>query len=196
MERRTKLKSLGELFLTFAKIGLFTFGGGYAMISLIEDTCVTRKKWITQEEMTDMTVVAESTPGPIAINMATYTGWRRAGIPGALAATLGVALPSFLIIFFLSALLKQWLEIPWVARAFTGIRAAVAVLILSAGIRMAKKLPRKPLPLGIMAASLTILLTASLAGFHVSSLLLMAAAGLLSLCLYNLRDRRKEADRK
>ena len=88
------------LFLTFFKIGLFTFGGGYAMISIIEDTCVRKKKWITDEEMINMTVIAESTPGPIAINCSTYIGYKQKGLLGAVAATLGVILPSFIIIFF------------------------------------------------------------------------------------------------
>lgn len=79
-----------ELFFTFAKIGLFTFGGGYAMISIIENQCVERKKWISSDEMMNMTVIAESTPGPIAINCSTFAGYKRAGIPGAFAATLGM----------------------------------------------------------------------------------------------------------
>ena len=91
-----------ELFLTFAKIGLFTFGGGYAMISIIENKCVEEKKWITHDEMMNMTVIAESTPGPIAINCATYTGYKKAGFIGALVATLGMTLPSFILIFFIS----------------------------------------------------------------------------------------------
>ena len=88
-----------ELFLTFFKIGLFTFGGGYAMISIIEDNCVERKKWITHEEMMDVTVIAESTPGPIAINCATFVGYRQAGILGAAIATVGMVTPSFFILY-------------------------------------------------------------------------------------------------
>ena len=95
------MKILLELFLTFAKIGMFTFGGGYAMISVIENNCVERKKWITHDEMMDMTVIAESTPGPIAINCSTFTGYKIAGIPGALASTVGIVVPSFVIIFII-----------------------------------------------------------------------------------------------
>ena len=90
-----------ELFLTFLKIGLFTFGGGYAMISIIENNCVEKKKWITHDEMMDITVIAESTPGPIAINCATFVGYKIAGILGAIAATFGVVVPSFVIIFLM-----------------------------------------------------------------------------------------------
>ena len=107
-----------ELFLTFLKIGLFTFGGGYAMISIIENNCVEQKKWISHDEMMDITVIAESTPGPIAINCATFVGYKIAGMLGAVAATLGVVLPSFVIIFVISTFLDNFLEIPFIANAF------------------------------------------------------------------------------
>ena len=93
---------LFELFLTFAKIGAFTFGGGYAMLALLDHTCVEEKKWLTAEEFSDLTVIAESTPGPIAINCSTYTGYKKGGLPGAVAATLGMVLPSFLILLLIS----------------------------------------------------------------------------------------------
>ena len=90
-----------ELFLTFAKVGMFTFGGGYAMISIIENTCVQQKKWITHDEMMEITVIAESTPGPIAINAATYVGYKQSGIAGSIAATVGLVLPSFVVIYLI-----------------------------------------------------------------------------------------------
>ena len=120
------------MFYTFAKIGLFTFGGGYAMIALIENNCVERKKWITHEDMMDITVIAESTPGPIAINCATFVGWQQAGILGAIAATLGVVLPSFLIILAISVFLNQFLEITIIANVFKGMKVSVGILILNA----------------------------------------------------------------
>ena len=119
-----------DLFLTFSKIGLFTFGGGYAMIALIEDICVEKKQWITHDEMMNVTVIAESTPGPIAINCATYVGYKQKGLAGAAAATVGMVLPSFCIIFLISMFLDNFLEIPWIAHAFLGIKAAVGILIL------------------------------------------------------------------
>ena len=100
-----------DLFLTFVKIGLFTFGGGYAMISLIEHYCSEQKQWITHDEMMDVTVIAESTPGPIAINCATFVGYKQKGLMGAAAATIGVVLPSFCIIFLISMFLDNFLEI-------------------------------------------------------------------------------------
>ena len=94
-----------SLFLTFFRIGLFTFGGGYAMIAVIEDICVTKKQWITHEDLMNVTVIAESTPGPVAINCATFVGYKQKGILGAVAATLGVVLPSFIIIWVISMFL-------------------------------------------------------------------------------------------
>ena len=123
-----------ELFFTFVKIGLFTFGGGYAMISMIENNCVEKKAWITHDEMMDVTVIAESTPGPIAINCATFTGYKKAGFLGALVATLGIVVPSFIVIFLISMFLDNFLEITIVANAFKGIKVGVGLLIIDAEI--------------------------------------------------------------
>ena len=130
-----------ELFLTFAKIGLFTIGGGYAMLAIIEDTVVSQKKWMTHEEMMELLVIAESTPGPIAINCATYVGYRTHGILGAAAATLGMVTPSFVIIYAISRFLDNFLEIGIIASAFRGIKVGVGIVIINAGINMIKKIP-------------------------------------------------------
>lgn len=179
---------LWELFRVFFKIGLFTFGGGYAMISIIEDACVDRRGWITKEEMDDLVVVAESTPGPIAINCATYVGRRQAGLAGALCATLGMILPSFLVIFAISRFLDRFLEIRVVANAFKGIKLAVCILILDAGRRLFLRMPKKPLPLTILFVSLALMLAVSFLSLRLSSVLLMLAAGALSLLAYGLRQ--------
>ena len=136
---------LMELFFTFVKIGLFTFGGGYAMISMIENNCVEKKAWITHDEMMDVTVIAESTPGPIAINCATFTGYKKAGFLGALVATLGIVVPSFIVIFLISMFLDNFLEITIVANAFKGIKVGVGLLILDAAITMINKMQKKKL---------------------------------------------------
>ena len=140
-----------DLFFTFAKVGLFTFGGGYAMIVLIENTCVEKKQWITHDEMMNITVVAESTPGPIAINCATYVGYRQKGFAGALIATIGMILPSFCIIFAISKFLDHFLEITWIAHAFQGIKIAVGILILDAAVKMLQKMQKKNDAQGIYA---------------------------------------------
>lgn len=186
---------LSELFLTFAKIGLFTFGGGYAMISVIEDNCVRRKGWITHDEMMDVTVIAESTPGPIAINAATFVGFRQAGIWGATAATLGIVLPSFIIIFAISMLLDSFLEISVIANAFRGIKAAVGILILDAAFTMIKKMPRKALPRGIMVCAAVAMLLINIFALRFSSISLMLVAGIVSLAIFCAQGR-KGGERK
>ena len=182
-----------DLFLTFAKIGLFTFGGGYAMIPLIEDNCVTRKQWISHDEMMNITVISESTPGPIAINCATYIGYKQKGIGGAVAATIGMALPSFCIIFLISLFLDRFLEIRWIANAFRGIKLAVGILILDAAIRMIRKMPKTPLPVTITACSFVAMLIVSICSARVTSIALMLIAGLIGLIVY-LISGRKEGD--
>ena len=175
---------LPDLFLTFAKIGLFTFGGGYAMIALIEDACVEKKRWITHDEMMDVTVIAESTPGPIAINCATYVGFKQKGYAGAAAATVGIVLPSFCIIFLISRFLDNFLEIAWIAHAFQGIRIAVGILILDAAVKMIRKMQKRPFPLAVMTASFIAMLLVDIFALRISSITLMLAAAAVSLALY------------
>ncbi len=179
-----------DLFLTFFRIGLFTFGGGYAMISLIDDTCVERKRWITRDEMMDITVIAESTPGPIAINCATFVGYKQKGLPGAAAATVGVVVPSFLVILLISMFLDRFLEITWIAHAFQGIKLAVGILILDAALKMIRHTEKKPLPLAIMGCAAVGMLLIDLLALRVSSIALMLAAAVVSLSVFLCRQLR------
>ena len=172
-----------DLFLCFAKIGLFTFGGGYAMIVLIGNACVEKKHWLTHDEMMNITAIAESTPGPISINCATYIGYKQKGFAGSLVATFGIVLPSFCIIFLISMFLDRFLEITWFAHAFQGIKAAVGILIIDAGFKMLKKMKKKPLSVAIAACAFIAMLLISLLSLKVSSLVLMLAAGLVSLTI-------------
>lgn len=173
-----------DLFLTFAKVGLFTFGGGYAMVALIEDACVKKKRWITHDEMMNVTVIAESTPGPIAINCATFVGYKQKGLPGAATATLGIVLPSFLIIFLISSFLDNFLEITWIANAFRGIKIAVGILILDAGIRMVQKMQKKLLPRVFMISAFLLMTIINIFALRISTIILMLAAGAVSLILF------------
>ncbi len=184
------------LFAAFAKIGCFTFGGGYAMISIIENICVEKKKWITHEDMLNITVIAESTPGPIAINCATFVGYKKKGWLGALAATLGIVLPSFVIIFLIASVLDSFLEIAVIANAFKGIKLAVGILILDAGVKMLKKLPKKPVELGIMAVSTLVMLFIDLFALKFSSISLMLLAAALGLIFYLLGNCRKKEEKQ
>lgn len=172
---------LADLFLTFAKIGCFTFGGGYAMIALIENACVEEKKWIDHDDMMNITVIAESTPGPIAINCATFVGYRQAGIAGALTATFGIVLPSFLIIFGISRFLDHFLEITWIAEAFQGIKIAVGILIVDAGMKMLKKMKKKAFPMIIAGCAFLMVTASEISGIHVSVIVLLMAAALIGI---------------
>lgn len=175
-----------DLMLTFGKIGCFTFGGGYAMISLIEHTCVEQKKWLSTDEMLDVTVIAESTPGPIAINCATYVGYKQAGFIGAAAATFGMVLPSFLILYVISLYLEQYMQLTWIARAFRGIRIGVGILILEAGLTMLKKMSKTAFAKKIVAFSFFCMLAANLMGLRISSVALMLLTGCVSLVRFRM----------
>lgn len=142
MEPGCKSNTVISLFFTFLKIGAFTFGGGYAMIPLIQKEVVEKKRWIKDEDILDIVAIAESTPGPIAINSATFVGYEVRGFLGALAATLGVVLPSFLIILGISYVLRQFQHLRAVQYAFNGIRAGVLALIIKALISMYRQCPK------------------------------------------------------
>ena len=187
---------LPDLFLSFAKIGTFTFGGGYAMLSLIENTCVEKKKWITREEMMNITVIAESTPGPVAINCATYVGYKQGKMPGAIAAILGMILPSFLIIFLISKFLDSFLEITWIANAFQGIKIAVGILIVDAAVKLLKVMEKEAFQIVVLVCSVLAMILIGIFSVRISSMVLMiAAAGIgvmFSLFKGKLRKETKE----
>lgn len=170
-------KSLGTLFFTFFKIGLFTFGGGYAMIALLEEEFIQRRRWLDKDEFLDMTAIAESTPGPVAINSATYLGYKLAKVPGAATATVAVCLPSFLIIYAISLFFEQFTQLTVIASAFKGIQVCVIYLIFSAGVRMLKALDKSPFATGVLAAVMLVMVGLSLAGVSVSSILLILLSG-------------------
>ena len=185
-------KKVLELFLTFLKIGLFTFGGGYAMISIIENNCVEKKKWITHDEMMDITVIAESTPGPIAINCATFVGYKIAGIFGAIAATMGVVIPSFVIIFVISNFLDNFLEIPIIANAFMGIKVGVGILIFRAGLTMLKKMQAKTFARVILVCSFVVMFLVNLFSWKFSAISMMLVAAVVSLICFVIQETKKE----
>ena len=184
-------KSLGTLFFTFFKIGLFTFGGGYAMIALLEEEFIQRRKWLDKDEFLDMTAIAESTPGPVAINSATYLGYKLAKVPGAATATVAVCLPSFLIIYAISLFFEQFTQLTVIANAFKGIQVCVIYLIFSAGVRMLKALDKSPFATGVLAAVMLVMVGLSLAGVSVSAILLILLSGAAGVAAW-LIGRRKE----
>ena len=185
-----------DLFLSFAKIGLFTFGGGYAMISLIENDCVEKKKWITHDEMMDVTVIAESTPGPIAINCATYVGYKKGRLPGAILATLGVVLPSFIIIFLISKFFDKFLEIAWIVNAFRGIKIAVGILIVDAAVKMLIKIKKKPMPIIMVVCSAVAMMLISIFSINISSMVLMLVSAFIGIVVFIIGSHAKEGEKR
>lgn len=173
-----------DLFLTFLKIGATTFGGGYSMIPLIRHDVVEKKKWLDEEELIEILAIAESTPGPIAINVATYTGYKIKGFIGSLLATLAIVIPSFIIIFAISLLYNYVKNNLIIAAAFMGIKAAVALLILSAGIRMLKKMKKSWYAFIAMIFATTTLIVFDLFAISFSSIFLILIGAFFGFILF------------
>lgn len=172
---------LWTLFITFFKIGLFTFGGGYAMIPLIQSEITEKHKWMKAEEIFEIIVIAESTPGPIAINSATYVGYKVGGVFGAFVATLGVVLPSFGILFLISLFLNDFLAFTVVTNAFKGIKIAVAILIVSAAIKLSKKMPKSWFTISIAVIIILIELVLEYFGISFSTIYFIVFGAIFGL---------------
>lgn len=176
---------IGKIFLTFLKIGAFTFGGGYAMVPLIQREVVEKNHWLSDEDILEIVAIAESTPGPIAINSATFVGFRTAGFLGALCATLGVVLPSFFVISLVSLVLEQFENLLVLQYAFNGIRAGVLALILKALISMYKKSPKGAVSYVVMGLAFV-----SVAVFKINILAVIVACAVIGLITSSLAARR------
>ena len=172
---------LFKLFITFLKIGLFTFGGGYAMIPLIKEEVVEKKKWITNDEMLEIIAIAESTPGPIAINMATYIGYKNRKILGSICATLGVVLPSMVIIILISLIYNRFITNEYVKYAFVGIKCAVAILILKAGIQMIMKADKKIMFIILLLLAVALMLLIEIFSWHISTIFIILGGGIIGI---------------
>ena len=186
-----KSKECLTLFLTMLKIGLFTFGGGYAMIALLENEFVSRKKWLEQEEFLDVAAIAESTPGPIAINAATYIGYKRAGMLGSVIATVGVCLPSFAIIYAISLFFDTFLSLIYVQYAFKGIQVCVIYLILSAGLKMLKQIKKNIFNVTIVFLTIVCMVTLSVLAVRFSTVFYILISGTVGVVVYLLNQLRK-----
>ena len=179
-----KFKTILKLFITMFKVGLFTFGGGYAMIAVLEHEFVEKNNWIDKDEFYNMLAVAESTPGPIAINSATFIGYRLAGVLGSVFATIAMCLPSLIIIYTISLFFDAFLSITVVAYAFKGIQACVCYLILSAGIKMFKKLKKTALSLTLTILTFIAYITLTLFAVKFSSIFYILIGAGASLMVY------------
>ena len=187
-----KTKEYLSLFLTMLKIGLFTFGGGYAMIALLENEFVAKKKWIEKDEFLDVAAIAESTPGPIAINAATYIGFKNAGIVGSIIATLGICIPSFVIIYAISLFFDAFLSLTLVAYAFKGIQICVVYLILSAGLKMLKQMKKTVFNIIIILITLICMVVLSLFAVKFSTIFYILISGAFGVVVYFLGRLKKE----
>ena len=175
------------LMLKMMKIGMFTFGGGYAMISLLHSEFVERGKHLSHDEFMNLVAVAESTPGPIAINMATYIGYKRGGFLGALLSTIGMCVPSFIIIFLISLFFDRFLEITWVYSAFRGIQICVIFLILSAGFKLLKNLKGSLINVIILCATIFFMVLFSFIGVSFSAIFYILISGLIGLVIFTVK---------
>ena len=184
------------LFWTFFKLGLFTFGGGYAMIPLIQAEIGERKKWMRSEEILDIVIIAESTPGPIAVNAATYVGYKVGGFFGALFATIGLVLPSLGIIFGISLFFDEFLQFSIVQSAFKGIEVAVAILILNAGIKLLKILKKDVYSIVTLVLIFVLMIAMDVFAFDFSSIYLILIGAAFGLFLEILRKQPKKEEKQ
>ena len=183
-----------QLLLSMLKIGCFAFGGGYAIIALLEDEFVSKRQWVDHDEFLDVVAIAESTPGPIAINVATYIGYKQKGFWGALVATVGMCLPSFVIMYLISLFYEQFMEIALVAAAFKGIQICVIYLIASAGLKTLKKMKKTPLNIIVFSITCIGMILCTLFELPVSSLLFILGAALLGLSVFFITKNKKKGD--
>lgn len=182
---------IATLFLTFLKIGAFTFGGGYAMIALLETEFCVRKNWLDKKEFLDMTAISESTPGPTAVNSATYIGYKIGGAFGALAATVGVCIPSFIIIYIISLFFDEFLSLKYVYAAFRGIQVGVIYLIISAGLRMFRALENTLLDKVILLSVFAVMTLFTLFSVNFSSIFYILISGVIGIAVYLVKKLRK-----
>ncbi len=182
--RQTNRSTLLQIFLSMLKIGTFTFGGGYAMIPLMENEFITKRSWIDKDEFLNIVAIAESTPGPIAINASTYIGYKAAGVGGAVLGTLGVALPSLLIIYAISLFFDKFLSLTYVGYAFRGIQVAVIYLMLTAGIKMLKSMKKTAFNLIISSTVLVGMTAVSVFAVNFSSIVTILLSGMIGILIY------------
>ena len=175
-----------EILITFFSLGLFTFGGGYAMIPLLKETIVNKKHWMTDDEVLEMIAIAESTPGPIAINMATYVGYKRKGFFGSVFATLGVVLPSLIIIYLISLFFDAFMSNQIIQYAFTGIKCGVAILITKTGIDMLIKCKKNIVNIVLFAITLVTMIIIDLFAISFSAIILLLMGGITGIVVYTL----------
>ena len=186
---------LAAIFLSMLKIGCFAFGGGYAIIALLEKEFISKRNWIDHDEFMDVVSIAESTPGPIAINVATYIGYIQKGFVGAVVATVGMCIPSFVIMYIVSLFYERFMNIALVSAAFRGIQICVVYLIASAGLKMLKRMKKTPLNITVFSATFAGMVFCTLFELRISSVWFIIAAGVLGLLLFFIKKSRAKGER-
>lgn len=190
------MKIILLLFLSMLKIGCFAFGGGYAIIALLENEFISKRKWIDHDEFMDVVAIAESTPGPIAINVATYIGYKLKGFLGAVIATVGMCLPSFVIMYLVSLFYDRFMEVPLVSAAFKGIQICVVYLIASAAFKMLKKMKKTPLNIAVFSVTCLGMILCTLFDIRISSVWFILFAGILGLSVFLIRKNKTKGENK
>lgn len=183
-----RVKLALTLFLSYFKIGLFTFGGGYAMIALIEREFVVRKKWINEVELYEIIAIAESTPGPIAINCATFVGYKIMGFVGSFLATLAVCIPSFAIIYLISIFYDAFMALTAVAYAFEGIKVGISIMITVAGVNMIRKGKKNAFAVGVFLLTFAAATCIDIFSLDFSTVYLILSGAALGIILQIIRD--------
>ena len=183
---KTTLKKCGELFLSFARVGVLTFGGGLAMLPMLQREIVERRSWADEDELADYFAIGQCTPGIIAVNTATFVGYKQGGALGGVAATFGVVFPSLVIITVIAALLSNFADIPAVQNAFAGVRVCVCVLILNAVVKLWRKSVK-----GIVGIAIFAIVFIGAAFTDISPVVFVVIAGAAGVIIKGLGERRK-----
>ena len=181
-----------QLFLSMLKIGCVAFGGGYAIIALLEREFVTKRQWIEHDEFMDVVAIAESTPGPIALNVATYIGYKLAGFLGATIATAGICVPSFVIMYLVSLFYEQFMENKVIAAAFKGIQICMVYLIAAAALRMLKKMKKTAFNKTVCTLACVGMILCSLLDLQISSVAFILTAGLAGMILFFVKAKKEK----
>ena len=191
MKEKNSLKNLINLFLTFFKLGIFSIGGGPTMLTLLQGELVEKKKWLSNDELMEMTAIAESTPGPIAINLATYLGYKRGGFLGALLSTIGVIITPFVLMFCISLFLEKFLSFEAVKYAFTGIKVGVAFLLLKVSITLIKNLKKDWLGIVILVIVTTAMILLAIFAVNFSAIYFILLGAVLGLLVYGIIPKKR-----
>lgn len=188
MKERKGFGILFDLFFTLFKIGFIAFGGGYAIVALLENELITKKKWATQDEFLDMVGIAESTPGPIAINSATYIGYKKAGVLGSFMATLGVYTPCFILMYIVSIFYNEFMTNTFISAAFSGIQVCVIYLIAMAGIKMFKNIKKNAFSIIAFVVTIACIVITNIYDVAISSIWYIVIGGFLGVVLNSISN--------